>query len=82
MHFSLSLSKTLSLLLCQARFCTHGEKIEFTPNCKPTVDRGIVRVGHPQPETELSSQGGQDVPTVERAMCTSLAMSLGPFLLP
>lgn len=56
-----------------------GKKIEFTPKWKLTVDHGIVRAGHPHPEAEVSSQGGQEDPTLERALCTSLAVGLGLF---
>lgn len=59
-----------------------GKIIEFSPNCKQTVDYDIIIAGHPQPETELARQGRQEVPTLEPAMLASLAMRLGPFLLP
>lgn len=57
-----------------------GKIIEFSPNCKRTVGHGIIRAGHPQPETELARQGRQEVPTLEPAMVPTLAISWLCFL--
>lgn len=58
-----------------------GKIIEFSPNCKLTVDYDIIRAGHPQPGTELAKQGRQEVPTLEPAMRTSLASVWNPFFI-